>query len=343
MYGPETLGAKRNKIITQIKEWKKAENNPVDESGRPAPLRMLRLALPGADPPGEWPFTARSEPAVVGDAILRRASEWTNEMNAAGEEMHFVIEAYFGNDDHPGDKIPLRLVPAARFVGSEAPIGDLRDPRAQGSTLVREAIGMTRDAWSLTGNSFRLSLESLERQVERLTAENQQMRSEREATWRLQQDMMDRQADRDHTKRKRDLQLEVMEMGGRKLVSYLPLVFSRVDAAMERFAGKEPNEDTMRLKKIVDVFVSKIKDQETAERVWDAMDLEPSQILAIKGAITDLITDEKRKSLCEEANNALKGMTPVARLRPGTLPLKKLRSGGSGNDSGSGSPPAASG
>jgi len=338
-FGTNVRTGRKSQLIQQLVDWKSGEGNPIGEDGRPAPLRVLSLSLPGVSKLQDFPVDAKTDHVALADKIFQMAYDFTNEVSLSGEAQVFMLETYFGTDRLPGVNFPIQITPAAKFTGPDSPIGDLRDPRQQNSTVLRESIALTRDAWSLTGSGFRIIVESLERQVERLTAENQAMRSERERSWALQQDLMDKQAARRRQERIDNVQLAAMEMGAQKLLGYLPIITSKFDTyLMEKFGGVEKGSLTnegKELKEVVGMILSRIDNEETAKEVFKVLKLTKPEVLKVVNTGMKFKMEEEQKKMHEEAYGAMRGLGGMQPMR--ALPGGKKSDGSSGSSGAGGS------
>jgi hypothetical protein len=327
---------KRVALIRQLEAWKLAKQNPMDEDGHPAPLRALALRVMG-DGSGQvvqqWPCDAKMEHVTRADEILNFCEHYANEVSISGEVIVFALYPFFGAGSSggriEGAVYPIQIAPQPKFEGPDrfAASMDLRNPSNQSSTVLREAVGLTRESWALVGGTMRITVESLERQVERLTAENQALKTDRERLWEMQQKLMDHQLDREIRFRKENVQIAAMEAAAGKLLSYLPVVTSKLDQFVaEKFgvASGTPSEEADRLRGALHTILSKFSDKDKASKIFTAMELSESELAVIKNIGGEFLMEEKHKKLQEEARAATRGL-------PGVVPIRRLPGmGGSG-------------
>lgn len=322
--------SKRIALIKQLEAWKSAKQNPNDEDGKPAPLRALALRVMG-DGSGQviqqWPCDAKMEHVARTDEILGFCEHYAGEVSVSGEVIVFALYPFFGAGSSggriEGAVYPIQIAPQPKFEGPDrfAASMDLRNPANQSSTVLREAVGLTRESWALVGGTMRITVESLERQVERLTAENQALKADRERLWEMQQKLMDHQLDREIRFRKENVQIAAMEAAAGKLLSYIPVVTSKLDQFVaEKFGvggNGEPSAEADRLRGALHTILSKFNDKDKATKIIAAMELSDTELTVIKNIGGEFLMEEKHKKLQEEARAATRGL-------PGVVPIRRL-------------------
>lgn len=332
--------SKRVALIKQLEGWKSARLNPTDEEGRPAPLRALALRVMG-DGSGQviqqWPCDAKMEHVARADEILDFCEHYAGEVSISGEVIVFTLYPFFGSGSSggriEGAVYPIQVAPQPKFEGPDrfAASMDLRNPSNQSSTVLREATSLTRESWALVGGTMRITVESLERQVERLTSENQALKADRERLWEMQQKLMDHQLDREIRFRKENVQISAMEAAASKLLSYVPVVTSKIDQFVaEKFgvANGTPSEETDRLRGALHLLLNKFGDKEKATKIIAAMELTESELALVKNIGGEFLMEEKQKKLKEDAYAATRGL-------PGVVPIRRIPGmGGTGTGEG---------
>jgi len=326
-FGFPGRGGRRVALIKQLAAWKACEQNPVGEDGKPAPLRVLILRIMGdgsGQPINQWPCDAKMNHVERSDEILNTCEEYANETSQAGESVVFNLMPYFGSDRQPGVIFPINVAPAPKFEGPDkfAASSDYRDPRNRDSTAFKESISLTRESWALVGGTMRITIESLERQVERLTVENQALKADREKTWELQQKMMDHQLEREIRFRKESVQITAMEAGASKLISYIPLLSSKLDMYLAEKMGMKgtPEDDNNRYRTTLKSILGRISDKDTAAKVITALGLSESEAMQLFNFGKEFLMEEQHSKMmieAEAATRGLTGVTPIRRLPTG--------------------------
>lgn len=318
---------RRVALIKQLAAWKAGEHNPAGEDGKPAPLRVMILRIMGdgsGQPINQWTCDAKMNHVERTDEILSTCDEYANEVSSGGEEIVFALFPYFGTDRQPGTVFPIRITPTPRFEGPDkfASAMDYREPKNQAAAAFKESLSLTRESWALVGGTMRITIESLERQVERLTAENQALKADREKTWELQQKMMDHQLDRELRYRKESVQIAAMEAGANKLISYLPVLTSKLDLYIAEKMGMKntPEDESNRYREAMKNFLSKFNDSGKARKVIEALELSDVEAMQLYNFGKEFLMEEQRAKMSEEANAATRGLMPMAPIR--SLPIK---------------------
>jgi hypothetical protein len=324
---------KRNELIRALHEWKTGSEAPVDQDGNPEPLRVLILRLqndPDSRAVGTWACNAKMDHVERADVILRKCYDYANEAAMSGEAMIFMLYPLFGQDQVGGSiSFPIQIVPDPKFAGSDQFTGslgmDYRVPANRDATAFREQTGLVREAWGLVGGTMRITIESLERQLDKAQNRIAELEADRERTWSIQQKLMDHQLDRELKYRKENVQLALMEAAGAKVLSYIPVLMKSVDEWAFKKAGIKNNSDQEpdEAKELIKLLLSKFDNKEKAKKIFDAMNLSESEAMKITNMGKELHLEEQRQKLVEESNAAIKGL-------PSAVPIRRLSSNGQG-------------
>jgi hypothetical protein len=271
-------------------------------------------------PISQWPCDAKMNHVERSDEILQTCEEYAENVSQSGEAIVFAIYPYFGTDRQPGNVFPIQITPAPKFEGPDkfAASMDFRDPRNQSSAAFKESLALTRESWALVGGTMRITIESLERQVERLTAENQALKADRERVWELQQKMMDHQLDREIRFRKESVQIAAMEAGAAKLISYLPVLTSKLDMYVAEKMGMKgaSEEQSNKYRDTLKNLLGRLGNREKAKKVFEALELSDTEAMQLANFGKEFLLEEERSKMMIEAEAATKGLlTPIRRVK----------------------------
>jgi hypothetical protein len=243
--------------------------------------------------------------------------------------MVFMLYPLFGNDQMGSSvSFPIQIIPDPKFAGSDQFAGangmDYRIAANRDATRFREETGLVREAWGLVGGTMRITIESLERQLDKAQTRIAELESDRERTWSIQQKLMDHQLDRELKYRKENVQLALMEAAGAKVLSYIPVLMKSVDEWAFKKAGIKNNSDQEpdEAKELIKLLLSKFDNKEKAKKIFDAMNLSEAEAMKITNMGKELHIEEQRQKLVEESNAAIKGL-------PSAIPIRRqLPTGG---------------
>jgi len=321
---------KRISLIQQLQNWKSGKEAPVDEDGNAEPLKVLVLRMhndPNNTSIANWKCDAKMDHVERADEILKRCHEYANELAVSGEAIVFVLYPLFGSDMVGGrTSFPIQIVPEPKFSGTDQFVGamatDYRDPRNRDATQFRENTSLVREAWGLVGGTMRVTIGSLEQQLERAQNRIRELEADRERTWAIQQKLMDHQLDRELKYRKENVQLAMMEAAGAKVLSYIPVLMKSVDEwVFKKSGGKVATDDeTNEYRETVQMILSKFGDKEKARRVFEVLGLDEVEMMKIVNMGKKLSVEEQRMKLQEEAKASIQGL-------PSVVPIRRLPGG----------------
>jgi hypothetical protein len=317
---PSTTKAR---LAMQLKAWQLAEDNPMGEDGKPAPLRAIAIYVSNL-PPDQNPFiseaiNAKTDCTLLAHKIIQKMTHWINEMNQAGESLQGDMQPFFGSNPEPGQgHYGIRVKPNKQSFGNESPLtGDFRDSREAGAAIVREAISHGRDVTSFGGLLFSKAeertdkiIESLENEIKNLREHVRELEAGRKNVAALEADLADKTLDRDMKQRKNNMELAVMESAGYKLIDYIPFFMSKIDEIMiNKFGGpkQEMTDEGKFYKGIAETIFSKIQDKDTALKVFQALNLSKDEQVRLFQGASKLQIEEKRKAMHEEAASLSRG------------------------------------
>lgn len=322
-----TPSSLKMRLMKQLQAWRDAEENPIGEDGKPAPLKMVVLKVNNSDTPliPGLPITPTTQIPIIADKILRKMKDWASATSQGGEEIFGDLQPYFGtNTDEGQGHYGIRMKPERTAFGSETPIiGDLGNPREASGVIVRESISLTRDAMSFAGGIIGKAEDARDKVIEYQADEIKNLRqrvkdleSGQDAIRSLQNDLADKKLDRDLKSRENDMKMKVMESAGDKLISYIPLFTSKIDEYMVKKLGngEKLSDEGKFYKSVVEVILSKLQNEEQAKTVFRALGLTKEDLVKIQSAGNKLQLEEKRGEMHEEAKSLMRG-GPIRNIR----------------------------
>ncbi len=331
-----TPSTTKMRLMAQLKAWRDAEENPIGEDGKPAPLRMVVLRVHNLETPliPGIAVTAKTELPVLADKIIRKMKEWANGTQTNGETLVGDLHPYFGNNSEEGQgHYAISIKPDRTAFGSEAPlVGDLGNTREASAVIIRESITHGRDVMQFAGAVMGKTdertdriIDSLEKQLEKAYARIAALESGADRVRGLENDLADKKLDRDLKSRENDMKMKVMESAGNKLIDYIPLFTSKLDQYMvSKFGGGQQLTDEGKFyKSVVEVILSKVKNTSQLKAVVSALNLTEEDVKRIESAGSKLQLEEKRGAMHEEAKALGRG-GPVRSIRK----LLPARTGG---------------